>query len=134
AFGNRQYNFTDNGGGGLTIYNNTSFDSGERGFVARGRSGQARHKLYNNLSYDERVLVDVQSGGTRPPEEANSWNLDVNDPKFVSLNPESSSFLRLSAGSPAIDVGTDVGHSYYGSAPDLGVYEFGLPSIMASAF
>src|SRR5690606_33443623 len=71
AFGNRAYNFTDNGGGGITAYSNTSWDAGSFGFVFRGRSGKARHDVANNLSYRDRdgVLVDVQtSGGTKPIE------------------------------------------------------------------
>ena len=35
-------------------------------------------------------------------------------------------FLKLKAGSPLIDKGTNVGLPFAGAAPDLGAYEFGL--------
>jgi hypothetical protein len=43
---------------------------------------------------------------------------------FVSLDPTSSDFLKLSANSRFIDKGTDIGYTYYGSHPDLGAYEY----------
>ncbi len=38
----------------------------------------------------------------------------------------STPFLRLAAGSPLVDKGTDVGLPFAGSAPDLGCFETGL--------
>lgn len=55
----------------------------------------------------------------------NSWDLNIGDPEFRSLTPTSHTFLRLSTGSPAIDVGIDVGLRYIGTAPDLGAFEYG---------
>lgn len=134
AFSNRSFNFTDNEGGGLLIYNNTSFDSGSRGFVVRGRSGKAASKVYNNISFNEKApLIDVQSGSTKPIQAANSWNLGITDPGFASTDPGSANFLRLRSGSKAIDAGTDLGQQYVGRAPDLGAYEYGMPSIVAGA-
>ena len=135
SFSNRAYNFTDNGGGGLTLYNNTSFDAGIKGYVARGRYGQARSELYNNISYDEgSPLLDSESGSTKPLHERNSWNLSIGDPEFASTNPDSSQFLHLASGSDAIDKGKYLGQEYYGAAPDLGAYEYGLPAIVAGAY
>jgi len=133
AFSNRANNFTDNGGGGLLLYNNTSFDAGGRGFIVQGRSGYAESKVYNNISFGE-TSPAVSSGSGKVTQDRNSWNLGISDPAFASTDPSSSRFLRLSSGSKAIDAGRDMGQPYAGKAPDLGAYEYGLPSIVAGAF
>ena len=128
AFGNRSNNFTYNGGGGLLVYNNTSFDAGAKGFVIEGRSGYADSKVYNNISFGESSSVRSVT------QDRNSWNLGISNPAFASTEPGSSQFLRLTSGSKAIDAGRDMGQQYVGKAPDLGAYEYGLPSIVAGAF
>src|SRR5690606_2640713 len=128
---NRAYNFTDNGGGGLLMYNNTSWDAGIKGYVARGRSGQTPSQLYNNISFSEGSPLIDSSGGVKPVQERNSWNLSISDPAFASTNPTSSQFLHLSSNSKAIDAGRDMGQQYAGKAPDLGAFEYGLPSLIA---
>ncbi|WP_109736052.1 MULTISPECIES: right-handed parallel beta-helix repeat-containing protein [unclassified Fibrobacter] len=88
--------------------------------------------------------------------ENNTWNLklDLTEDDFMSIddpsmtvtgedlskipgilgprNPDGSvpnvDFLKLKDGSRAIDKGEDVGAVFAGAAPDLGAYEFGLPS------
>jgi hypothetical protein len=138
GFSNRGFNFTDNGGGGLTAYNNTSWNAGDDGFVFRGRLNQTQHVLRNNISYQDPdgVLIDIKTdtgGGTLPDHEFNSWNLGISDPGFESLVPPespaswedfvNSDFLKLVLGSISIDAGEDVGLEYLGDAPDLGAFE-----------
>ena len=94
--------------------------------------------------------VDCQAG------ENNTWNLklDLTEDDFVSLDDPSMTvtgkdlstipgmlgprkadgslpdvdFLKLKAGSRAIDKGEDIGFPFAGSAPDLGAFEYGLSS------
>jgi hypothetical protein len=126
AFSNRAHNFTDNGAGGLEIYNNTSFDAGGFGFAVRGRPGIERSLVANNISFRDAqgVLIDVEAaGGTRPTSRNNTWDLGISDPLFVSTDPASPDFLRLRPDSPAIDAGLDVGLPFLGAAADLGAFE-----------
>ena len=132
AFANRVHNFTDNGGGGLKVHNNTSFEAGGYGFVVRGRPGVEASVVVNNISYRDAkgVLIDVQvRGGTWPESRNNSWDLGITDPRFVSTEPSSADFLRLRPDSPAVDAGLDLGLTYWGAAPDLGAFETPGPSV-----
>ena len=91
-----------------------------------------------------------------PAGENNTWNLklDLTENDFVSLDDPSMTvtgkdlstipgmlgprkddgslpdvdFLKLKAGSRAIDKGEDIGFPFAGSAPDLGAFEYGLSS------
>ena len=91
-----------------------------------------------------------------PAGENNTWNLklDLTEDDFVSLDDPSMTvtgkdlstipgmlgprkddgslpdvdFLRLKAGSRAIDKGEDIGFPFAGNAPDLGAFEYGLSS------
>ena len=91
-----------------------------------------------------------------PAGENNTWNLklDLTEDDFESLDDPSMtvtgkdlstiagilgprkadgslpdvSFLRLKAGSRAIDKGEDIGFPFVGKAPDLGAFEYGLSS------
>lgn len=126
AFDNRAHNFSDNGAGGLQIYNNTSLEAGQFGFVVRGRGGIERSLVANNISFRDTlgVLLDVQTeGGLRPDSRNNSWDLGIVDPRFASTDPTSPEFLRLRSDSPVIDAGIDLGQPYMGPAPDLGAFE-----------
>jgi len=49
----------------------------------------------------------------------------IGDPLFV--DPANGDF-HLQEDSPAIDNGLDMGLPYAGSAPDIGAYEYGLPT------
>jgi len=61
-----------------------------------------------------------------PDGAVGDHNLDNVDPQFVDpLRGD----LRLTASSPCIDAGTDVGLPYAGQAPDLGCYEYGLTAV-----
>ena|GEM_PF-1212581 len=126
AFENRAHNFTDNGAGGLQVYNNTSYGAGGFGFAVRGRPDVERSLVANNISFRdaEGVLIDVERrGGQRPESRNNTWDLGIDDPMFASLDPDSPGFLRLRPGSPAIDAGYDLGFPFVGEAMDIGAFE-----------
>jgi hypothetical protein len=91
-----------------------------------------------------------------PAGENNTWNLklDLTEDDFASLDDPSMTvtgkdlstiagilgprkadgslpdvdFLRLKEGSRAIDKGEDLGFPFAGEAPDLGAFEYGMPS------
>lgn len=126
AFENRAHNFTDNAGGGLLLYNNTSYAAGRAGFHVAGQSGVERSTLFNNISFGDNEgvkVVPTTEGGPGPVSRNNSWDLGIDDPLFVSLDPDDPGFLRLRPDSPAVDAGADVGEAFAGTAPDLGAYE-----------
>lgn len=133
------------------VYNNTLY-SNQWGFQALPHGptdslGLNKNRYKNNISYDNR-LGNVNVGGEANMYEnvTNSWTTPpgatVTDADFVLLDsaqavaqmkaPRDSlgnlptiTFATLTSGSDLIDVGTDVGISYNGSAPDLGYVEFG---------
>jgi hypothetical protein len=97
----------------VELYNCTAWDNPTNYWFA-----EVEHVLRNNVSYQGTVSM-----GSAADHQYNSWNLGIDNPSFESTEPTSSDFLRLSADSPAIDAGTDVGLNYTGEAPDLGAYE-----------
>ena len=116
AYLNRSNNFDDNGGQGIMLYNNTSWRAGEFGFVTGNFSSNVSA---NNLSFqDKRGSVSGEGA-----ETSNSWNVGVTDPDFADVTAQPPD-LSLSAASPAIDAGSDVGLPFTGSAPDLGAFEY----------
>ena len=142
------YNFTTNGGTGVTFLNNTSWrPRGSIGFDLRARSApedgsEGRNYAFNNISYDAATPASTRASSNPgpPPEHThNSWNLGMDVPGFVSLDPAHEAFLALRSDSPAIDAGTDVGLPYGGVRPDLGALEHGvtlatiLPQLMNAA-
>ncbi len=119
AYKNRVDNFYTNGGGGITLLHNTSWQAGRNGFMFRadGKPNVAK----NNISYKDPDLAY----GDEDEHSNNTWNLGIRDPEFKSLNPDSPDFLRLEEGSPAINAGARVDLPYAGPAPDLGAIEKG---------
>ena len=134
AFQNRRRGFDENANGGaLTVYNNTAFDNGHRGFsFYRGEDSELR----NNVSFRDTSppLLDAADS------QSNSWDdgtgVTVADDDFQSLDvsqfagprqPDGSlpdvRVLHLAPGSDLVDAGVDVGLDYNGSAPDLGAFE-----------
>jgi len=124
AYGNRNRGFDDNTATRrLTVIHCTAFDNPiNYRFGCRFQGTESTcvdHRLANNLSSDGQIhlspLVDSRS---------NSWDLGLTDPGFISTDPDDDEFLRLSAASPAVDAGADIGLAYSGSAPDLGAFEW----------
>jgi parallel beta-helix repeat protein len=112
AYKNRATGFDWNGGyGANTLYNNTGWSNGAYNF----NFGGGAHVLRNNISYQGTVNM-----GSAADQSYNSWNLGITDPRFVSLDPASSDFMKPATNSSVIDAGTYVGLPYMGAAPDLG--------------
>ena len=72
--------------------------------------------LQNNIFYQNGNSNDPKWWGVVPTNIFSSGNLKV-DPMFTGS-------FGLQYGSPAIDVGLNVGLPFYGAAPDLGAYEY----------
>jgi MYXO-CTERM domain-containing protein len=135
--------------GGNTWYNNTSYMNGSQynmlasSFDSSGEvtgtitlSGSKAHIMRNNIGFPNKNtnMTGVDSG-------FNTWDLNITEAAtdFVSTSdtgctgpreadgslPADCTFLKLKAGSPLIDKGTDVALKFTGAAPDLGAYEYG---------
>jgi parallel beta-helix repeat protein len=114
SYDNRSNGFDTNSGGGNQIYNNTGYRNGGSNFINYSYA----NTFMNNISYAGSASMDSLA-----VHSSNTWNLGITDPRFTSTDPSSTSFLKLAAGSSAIDAGTNVGLPYSGGAPDLGAYE-----------
>ena len=128
------HNFTTNGATGVTFLNNTSWKPRSSiGFDLRARSApedgsEGHNYAFNNISYDAAAPAAIgapTNPGPPPVHTHNSWNLGMDVPGFISLDPTHEAFLALRSDSPAIDAGTDVGLPYGGVRPDLGALEYG---------
>ena len=117
AYKNRANNFDTNGGGSVTLLQNTSWQAGRNGFVFYTESKPNIAK--NNISYEDPSLYYSEDD----EQSNNTWNLGIENPKFMSLNPDSPDFLRLQKSSPALNAGAKVGLPFAGPAPDLGALE-----------
>jgi len=90
AFQNRSHGFDDNSGRGVEFIHTTAFGNGGYAYVA-GK--------YTTLRYS------VAFGGRGPglwdaTSVANSWDLGISDPGFLSTNPTNSQFLTPDQSSP----------------------------------
>ena len=70
------------------------------------------------INYSNLIMPDGASG---------SNNINEN-PEFV--DPEDLNY-QLSESSPCIDAGIDIGYEFYGEAPDMGCFEYGLPTSLS---
>jgi parallel beta-helix repeat protein len=99
------------------IYNNTIFQNAEPCIVMASTSSGS--VVRNNICYNNASdTVEVQGGATVTVDH----NLLGMNPFFANAAARD---FHLQANSPAIDTGVNVGLSYNGSAPDLGVLESG---------
>jgi MYXO-CTERM domain-containing protein len=143
--------YANHSSGGNTWYNNTSYNNGTQynmlasSFAADGRTiatavitltGTKVHIMRNNIGFPNK-----NSNMNGVDTQFNSWDLGITPAAsdFASISdtgctgpreadgsmPAACTFMHLTAGSPMIDKGTDVGLPYVGKAPDLGAYEFG---------
>ena len=126
----------NNNAGKMWVYNNTSYNNAKNFGFDQNACGTAY--LYNNLSY-KGVNSDVIACMSYE-EKNNSWQngIVVTDADFLSLdesvvlaerdadgNLPETLFLHPAEGSDLIDAGTlDSDTPYYGSAPDIGCYEY----------
>lgn len=122
AYENDAIGFDCNGASAANTFDNcTAYRSGTYGFEFTGNT-DPDHVVRNCIAVESgeeaaNLLYNARS-------RANTWDLDIDDPLFASVDPDDERFLHLTADSPCIDAGVDVGVSYVGSAPDLGAYEY----------
>jgi hypothetical protein len=131
----------------VALYNNIAYSNGAQGFWFGGWETQPysysiNHTLTNNLEYKNRYKSYLTTGSklttnTFLVNGNNNTNYFVTDADFTSLDqsqllrPRKSDgslpdidFLHLISGSDLINVGTNVGLPYSGSAPDIGAFEY----------
>lgn len=121
---------------GVTLYNCTGFRNRTNYQFILPTSNLEKNVLRNCLSFKGRIPIKP-----KVDDHFNSWNtppgIEITEKDFLSLddstitgprNPDGSlpesEFPRLSPGSDAIDVGTDLGLPFVGKAPDLGAFEY----------
>ena len=133
--------------GGNNWYNNTSFMNGTQYNMLASPAGDPNttitltgalaHKMRNNIGFPNK-----NANMTGVDTAFNTWDLNIaqaatdfvnttldtsyQGPRQADGSMPNTGFLRLAAGSPLIDKGTNVGLPFAGAAPDLGAYEFGL--------
>jgi hypothetical protein len=143
--------YANHSSGGNTWYNNSSYGNGTQynmlaaTFESDGRTiatdgitltGSKVHIMRNNVGFPNK-----NANMTGVDTASNTWDLGISETSadFASTDPAgctgpreadgsmpaACAFLKLKAGSPLIDKGTDVKLPFVGSAPDLGAYEYG---------
>jgi len=149
AWKNRAAGFYANhSSGGNTWLNNTSYmnavqynmlasPAGDSGTTIV-LSGALAHEMRNNIGFPNK-----NTNMTGVNSMFNTWDLAIvesnadfvstSDVGFMGARQADGSlpaldFLKLKAGSPLIDQGTNVDLPYAGRAPDLGAYEYGVMS------
>jgi hypothetical protein len=113
----------------ITMYNNTAYEAHSY-YALKIRSGN-NHVFKNNIFYQSngKVLQKDSFAGSDMYFSQNLWYGKTGpgtksltaDPRFVDSKNRN---FNLSPDSPAIDKGKDVGLPFYGSAPDMGAYEY----------
>ncbi|MEO1396563.1 MAG: LamG-like jellyroll fold domain-containing protein [Cyanobacteria bacterium J06634_5] len=138
AWDNTVRGFNYNGSQGkMQVYNNTSYNNGVSYAFNKGS-----HVLRNNIAIGGDLQIARQKG---VKDDNNSWTLGVTATAEDFLSVDSTraegarqadgslpdtDFLKLKPGSDLIDVGVDVGREFAGSAPDLGAFESGSPTVL----
>lgn len=145
AFDNRVQGFYANHHpGGIDFINNTAYGNA-RGFDllndVQPETWPADHFLRNNVSHGNGTNL-ANANLSLIDDEFNTWNLrggGVAASEFVSLSsvgvdgPRQADgslpvldFMRIAPTSFLIDRGTDVGLPFFGLAPEMGAFEFGM--------
>jgi parallel beta-helix repeat protein len=127
AYDNTANGYDNNSGGGSVIESCTAYGNGAYDFV--------------NYDYVNTFRSNIAYGGGvdmlgHPAQSRNSWELNIDDPGFLSTDDTSPDFLSLSSGSPARDKGDsgiDLGALQYGEkisdlAPKFRVFGVGSAS------
>ena len=126
----------DNNGAlcGTTYYNCISY------LNTRGMTFNNGYPVIRNVIAYANTAYNTLDDKTNWTHDHNSWNgaVTITDADFESLDTAqlhgsrvnnylpAINFGRLAANSDAIDAGVDVGLSYSGTAPDIGVFEYGI--------
>ena len=141
--------YANHSSGGNTWLNNTSYMNGTQYNMLASPpndsattiilTGALAHKMRNNIGFPNR---NSNMGGV--DTMFNTWDLGIMEtaadfastsdtgatgPRQADGGMPAVDFLKLKAGSPLVDKGTDVGLPFVGTAPDLGAYELGLVTI-----
>ena len=125
----------NNNGSAVTVLNCTGWDGGK---IFKFQSEP--HILKNCVGFDPKSGAKfVTDFSSTVVSVNNSWDLsiaadytdfistsetDALAPRQADGSLPDNGFARLKPGSALIDKGVDVGITYFGSAPDLGAYEF----------
>lgn len=143
AVGNNARGFDQNNDyGKMFLYNCTSYLNAYNWGFGNGNGGTL--VVRNSVNYEGSINLACQSVTT----SNNSWSdpdLDCKASDFQSLDTaqlllprlsdgslQELTLLHLTAQSPLIDAGMDVGVAYLGKAPDLGCYEYNPSNIVPS--
>ena len=145
AFNNRAQGFYANHHpGGIDFINNTAYNN-PRGFDLTNDVmpdlWPADHYLRNNVSFGNGANL-YNANQALVDDEFNTWNLQsgatagdfltlsslgVDGPRQADGSLPVLDFMRLAASSQLVDAGTNVGLPFFGMAPDMGAFEFGMP-------
>jgi MYXO-CTERM domain-containing protein len=137
--------YANHSSGGNTWLNNTSYMNGAQYNMLASPPGDSdstiiltgalAHKMRNNVGFPNK---NTNMGGV--DTMFNTWDLNITEaashfestsdagvlgPRQADGSLPAIDYLKLKAGSPLIDKGTDVMLPFVGSAPDLGADEFG---------
>lgn len=146
SFGHKVNGFTNNSHkDGTLIVNCLSFSNGTSGYnyFFEGSLNSGKTNTFKNC-----VGIPRANGGgnitydVTPVEQNNSWNLSVtaNTDDYVDLSETAAmaprqadgslprTFAQLKPTSDLIDKGVDVGLPFFGSAPDIGPFEYVPPT------
>lgn len=115
---NNVWGFSNNGGVNNTIDHCTAYNNERNSFVSTfsyftHERYTSNTNTYTNNIGDKSVSIDLPD---KLIQYNNSWNLGITDPGFISTNPSSSDFLRLTEDSPcrgAASDGNDIGAFQY---------------------
>ncbi|HVT07756.1 MAG TPA: right-handed parallel beta-helix repeat-containing protein [Polyangia bacterium] len=138
--------YANHSSGGNTWLNNTSYmNSVQYNMLASPAddtsmtitlTGALAHKMRNNIGFPNK---NTNMGGV--DSQFNTWDLGITEasndfastmdtgyagPRQADGSLPNINFMKLAAGSPLIDKGTDVQLPFTGAKPDLGAYEYGL--------
>ncbi|NQT26522.1 right-handed parallel beta-helix repeat-containing protein [candidate division KSB1 bacterium] len=120
--------------GSSSFYNNTIVNNGDIETYPNVYIADESGIWRNNILYsDVSGLLSVTGGdldyNCYYPTNGPGEHSIQSDPLFIDIDSDDFS---LQSSSPCIDVGTDVGISYLGDAPDMGAFEYdpasGIPS------
>jgi MYXO-CTERM domain-containing protein len=137
--------YANHSSGGNTWLNNTSYMNGAQYNMLASPPGDSdstiiltgalAHKMRNNIGFPNK---NTNMGGV--DSMFNTWDLNITEaathfastsdagvigPRQADGSLPAIDYLKLKAGSPLIDKGTDVMLPFVGGAPDLGANEFG---------
>lgn len=125
AYNNLASGITTNDGDGNRILNCTAYGNGANDIAwwdSPKNNGTIATILINNIAFKKHSTKKWTTISA-----TNSWNLGLvpaRESDFLSLDPTSKDFLKLSPNSRFIDKGTDIGYAYSGTHTDLGAFEY----------